>query len=679
MMENEKGAIEMTNEIRMTASTYRFQLLFGCIALAALMAYPVDGGEIVPAFDRLSLGEIKPAGWLRNWCETARDGYTGNMEDVHVDYKRALNPDYRPQSYNWHSWKRDPATGQETPVTSFYCAEAAAYWFPGLIRLAYQLDDPKLKEIVRRRVDPYLPRITTNTVGFAFWLDRNNPVDFKLGAVWQFSAVSQFARGLVDYYSVVRDERILIAAERMVDDPNAYRVAAEGDHYLGLAHAAYDIMQFRPESSARAAFEDYCLALTSEKRPSHCYRFSEPLEKHVHDLCLTAPNHGQNWQHGVIAHEEMLSYLCVYLQTGDRRLLDNLLAWREYLDAHCRQPHGAPVSDEFFGAAGGARGTETCDVMSDLASRCEFLVTLGDGRWGDDAERNFFNAVPACVSRDFTRHCYFQSPNMTRRDQKFAFSTGSSSWCTMTRDRDVLCCASNTNRLLPEYIRYSWLRPREGGLAAALWCPCDISTKIGETEVKVRVRTDYPFGDTIAVMVDPSVPSHFPLRLRIPAWCANPAVSVNGERIVASADRGFVSVDRIWKVGDRIDLAFPMTLRLEGGVDRNTAKEGVRWNSVFHGPLLYALGVPEKDENTPADSSFRTDYRLDPKTALALAKVVRKPMPAKWNWSFDAPVRIEDVTAADGAQIALIPYGCTRLRMTMFPESASSSMSSEPK
>ena len=29
-------------------------------------------------------GAIEPQGWLRDWCLTARDGYTGHMDDVAV-------------------------------------------------------------------------------------------------------------------------------------------------------------------------------------------------------------------------------------------------------------------------------------------------------------------------------------------------------------------------------------------------------------------------------------------------------------------------------------------------------------------------------------------------------------------------------------------------------------------
>lgn len=186
----------------------------------------------------------------------------------------------------------------------------------------------------------------------------------------------------------------------------------------------------------------------------------------------------------------------------------------------------------------------------------------------------------------------------------------------------------------------------------------------------MRVRTDYPFGETIALSVDPSAPTQFPLRLRIPTWCAKPTIAVNGKHVALVVEKGFALVDRTWRAGDRVDLRFPMSVRLESGVDHVGAESVGRWNCIFHGPVLYALGVPEKDENTPADPSFRTDYRIDAKTALVSARVVRKPMPARWDWPFDAPVKVEDVATADGTRITLIPYGCTRLRMTMFPEPA---------
>ena len=42
-----------------------------------------------PAFIALPPGAVEPAGWLRDWCVAAKDGYTGHMDDVDVEFRRA--------------------------------------------------------------------------------------------------------------------------------------------------------------------------------------------------------------------------------------------------------------------------------------------------------------------------------------------------------------------------------------------------------------------------------------------------------------------------------------------------------------------------------------------------------------------------------------------------------------
>ena len=74
-------------------------------------------------------------------------------------------------------------------------------------------------------------------------------------------------------------------------------------------------------------------------------------------------------------------------------------------------PHGVPVSDEWYGPTGAFRGSETCDVAGYVWSQISLLHVSGEGRMADRAERAFFNAGPATVSRDFKTHVYFQSPN----------------------------------------------------------------------------------------------------------------------------------------------------------------------------------------------------------------------------------------------------------------------------
>ena len=161
----------------------------------------------------------------------------------------------------------------------------------------------------------------------------------------------------------------------------------------------------------------------------------------------------------------------------------------------------------------------------------------------------------------------------------------------------------------------------------------------------------------------------FPLLLRIPEWCTLPDVRINGRQVDTPTNvksrcvSGFLRLERTWRRGDAITLRFPMRPRLERVNDLNAG--GKAYCGISYGPLCFAYGLPEIDENTPV-SGARTDWTLDPRTVWTDVAVECRPMPSRWNWPLDAPVKMR-VMSADGSPLELVPYGCTRLRMALFP------------
>jgi hypothetical protein len=69
---------------------------------------------------------------------------------------------------------------------------------------------------------------------------------------------------------------------------------------------------------------------------------------------------------------------------------------------------------------------------------------------------------------------------------------------------------------------------------------------------------------------------------------------------------------------------------------------GIAMLSVAHGPLLFALAVPDEDPNTPAGDA-RWQYALDNEAHREGAdiRVQRRPMPEKWDWPLAAPLTLE--------------------------------------
>ena len=91
----------------------------------------LTAGSPVPrtaAFALAKPGAVKPAGWLRDWAETMAKGYTARMDEVDAEFVRAWEPDFQPRGKKLH-WSQGT-----------WSCEGGAYWFDGLVKLGFQLD-----------------------------------------------------------------------------------------------------------------------------------------------------------------------------------------------------------------------------------------------------------------------------------------------------------------------------------------------------------------------------------------------------------------------------------------------------------------------------------------------------------------------------------------------------------
>ncbi len=633
--------------------------------------------EIPAAMEMLRPGEVKPLGWLRDWCVTARDGYVSRMDEIDIAFRRAWNRDFHPRGC-FLDWG-DPDKGA-------WCAEGGAYWFEGLVRLAWALDDPALKALATRRLAPLLECMNPTSIGFVSWMDRTDPAQMaEVEAAnhgFIVGASGRTTRAVLAYYEATGDERALKALEWCLNDPRFYFFG----NPVTLPAAAIDTWRYNGDAMLAAAIDNFFATPPDPGRwPATRYALPVPHEViHMRARRDDDPNLNWEWrlQHGVLCFESMLSWAKATFWTGDGAFLSNVRAWLDFLEARTRQPHGITVADEQYGWPGPLRGTETCVVAGDLLLHATMASITGEGRYADHVERSFFNAAPACVSRDFLHHVYFQTPN--RPDGDVAFHAGphahGGKGGSFETKHWPLCCTAAVSRLLPGFVQWAWMKPRAGGLAAVLYAPNMLETDVNGTSVRIETHTDYPFGETLTMRVSPAKPLRFPIRLRIPCWCVNPRVAVNGDaafsRVASNtrpegripiSDDGFVTIDREWKSGDTISLRFPMEPRVEMMRDYNDG--GKPYASVLCGPLLFAKGIPEADENTPAPGAQTDGWRIDSSRVLDGALLVRSPMPQTWNWPLASPVQLT-IRDSNGAPLELVPYGCAKLRVSMFPDDA---------
>ena len=644
-----------------------------------------------PAFLPLPPGAIEPAGWLRDWCVAARDGFTGHMDEYDDEFKRAWAPDHRMTGEGLFWYK------------GAWPYEGGGYWFDGLARLGFALHDEALIQQAKRRLYAVADPMNTNGLLFLWWLDRNQPGDRNaVNAAlegWPLWACGLLGRAMTGYYAGSRDPRILEALEQAYGpDPDCLR-SIKGN--LSNLWPAFDAFSWTGNPGIAKALDAMFKQAGGGLLPNlNRYRQAPGLK----------PGTTVDNAHVVEFIESTTPWAVGYLWTGDKRYLEAARGWHDLLERVAMQPYGVPVSDEWYGPTGAFRGSETCDVAGYVWSQVSLLFVTGEGRMADRLERAFFNAGPATVSRDFKSHVYFQSPNrFANLSPDFPHGPRAGGGAYQSK-HSPLCCTAALNRIVPWFVTHMWMGTYENGLAATCYGPCKV-TALAADQVPVVIvcKTDYPFDDTIDISVEPARAAAFPLDFHIPGWCAAPTLSVNGTGVLVECNtKGFARVNRSWNPGDTVRLRLPMTARVQRGRDaasgppydgahrvtpvtvpEETSLRGVPYASVSYGPLLFALPIPDTTDANTSDPSARWQFALDVQDPGL--SVERTAMPARWDWPLKAPLQLRAnlveiawnpdpkaprlpalpvAKSRSPASVALIPYGCTKFRISMFPVTA---------
>ncbi|GHV64610.1 hypothetical protein FACS1894199_03270 [Bacteroidia bacterium] len=634
--------------------------------------------KVKPAFIPLPAGAIYPQGWIKDEAILASQGITGHLDEWSATYGMAW------KGVGFEARGTDPKTGMG------WSLEQASYWLDGAVRLAYILNDTVLINKISSRLDMVVDGVLNGGKSFIYWQD----VDFRNSGFNNW-AHSHMGRALVAYYESTGNPRILEALTKVYGQFDL----------VSVPHAQGRVSGCTNVDPMIATYE-----LSGDKRILNILRNmaeSEETKETVQKWCNGDCNNG----HGVIVYENLRIPAMLYPCTNNPDLLKATQAYFHWLEEKNLLPFGIASSEEWVAGIGSTRNTETCNVACSAWSYQQLYEITGEGKLGDRIEKIFFNAAPVPAARDYQTMAYYQSPN--RIEGVFPAENPGHPGDGGTGDpfifrplgHDVLCCVGNLTRVIPNYIMHSWMATTDRGVAATLYGPSIVKTVVGKNiPLTITSETAYPFKENIRMTVEPARTCAFPVYLRIPQWCKQPEIKVNGE--VVEIDRlvsDFVKVDRKWKKGDFIDLNFPMQIEVVDGREtafprenyfihgssagRPIAKEteiNSPFRTVYYGPLLFALPVKDVSPNEQAPNQ-QWKYALISKASAIKAEFSK--MPEHWSWQIeDAPIKLtvkaaafdwqptsilplpkEEVNGGKETDIVLVPYGCTKFRISMFP------------
>jgi hypothetical protein len=237
--------------------------------------------------------------------------------------------------------------------------------------------------------------------------------------------------------------------------------------------------------------------------------------------------------------------------------------------------------------------TETCAAIGLVIWAWRMTLADTDRRYADVLERSLYNGSLSGISLDGTRYFYVNPLEVTPRVARFRrdhehVKTRRVEWF------GCACCPPNIARTIASFAQYQYsASPR--GLWAHQFAQGTAEVALPGGVVSVEQTTNYPW-DGKVVFTLKAVPAGEPWSffVRVPAWCASPTLSVNGQAVPLALEKGYAVLTRPWKAGDTVTLNLPMEVRLLRSHPR--VRESFGKVAVQRGPLVFCA---EQADNGP--------------------------------------------------------------------------------
>jgi len=514
--------------------------------------YSFNREPLAPSpFARLPIGAIKPHGWLRRSLEIEADGMTGHLTEISKWCKAEGNAWLSPDGKGHSPWEELP------------------YWLKGFGDLGYVLGNERITAEARKWIEGILasqredgwfgPRANLTNVG-------GKP------DVWPNMVA---LNALQSYYEFTGDKRVLALMTKYF---RWQQSVPEADFISG------SWQKIRGGDNLESIYWLY-------NRTGDAWLLD--VAKKVHARTANWTDDVANW-HGVNISQSFREPGVFFMQAKEERFLK--AAYRNYdtvIGIYGQVPGGGFGADENCrqGYVDPHQGTETCTWVEFMHSFQMLTRISGDPLWADRCEEVAFNSFPCSQTPDQKGLHYLTAPNQAVLDTQ-NHSPGVQNRGNMFGydPHSFRCCQHNVSHGWPYYAEEMWLATADGGLAASLYAPSEVSAKVGDgTTVRIAEATGYPVDETVTLAVSTPKAVRFPLYLRIPRWCTGAKAAVNGKETAAQAKPlAYLVIDRTWADDDKVVLTLPMPLAATVWEKNKNAV------SISRGPLTFALKIGEK-------------------------------------------------------------------------------------
>ncbi|HTR42226.1 MAG TPA: LamG-like jellyroll fold domain-containing protein [Pseudomonadales bacterium] len=624
---------------------------------------------------RLPPGSIQPQGWLYTMLENQRNGLNGLQEEISPFLQFPTSDWTTPNgSGSTQGWERVP------------------YWLRGYIDMGYSLQDAMVISNATRWIQGVM--VSERTNGYfgpaQDYGDSSTTSDLGMNApdLWPNMPMLDALRS---YYEYTSDTNALNLVENYCRWENTLPSSDFNNGYWPM---------MRMGDNIESVYWLY-------NRIGQSWLLNLATNMYANMARWDSPGTLPNW-HNVNIAEGFRAPTVFWQQSGNPAHLQFAEAnYQTVMSQYGQVPGGGFGGDEICRTYyyGPQQGFETCGIVEFMRS-FEILTRItGNPVWAERCEDLAANTLPAAMRTNMMSLHYLTAPNQPELDDEAKapdINNGGGPWFSQSpSEPNYWCCEHNHGMGWPYFCEETWLATWDNGLCASLYAPTTVTARVGDgSTVSVAETTTYPFSGTVQLDVTATNSVNFPLYVRVPQWCSNNWIQVNGQTVATnSRTSSYVCIQRTWTNGDQVVLNFTRQITLRTWATNNNCV------SVNYGPLTFSLQIPENWQPYGNNGVPWTEYQIYPganwnygleinaTNPAASFTVVTNPGPLAANpfslqttpielqvqarqipaWTLDnlydaGTVWPSPIYSTQPVQtVTLVPMGAARLRISAFP------------
>lgn len=302
--------------------------------------------------------------------------------------------------------------------------------------------------------------------------------------------------------------------------------------------------------------------------------------------------------------------------TAIDRIWDNIVGKKLYITGGI----GATRNGEAFGKnyelPNATAYCETCASIGNVYVNHRLFLLHGDAKYYDVLERTLYNSLLSGVSMDGGSFFY---PNPLARPSRGGEERQPWYGCA--------CCPSNLCRFIPSLPGYAYA-VKDRDVYVNLFMSSNADLSVDGRKVKLSQSTSYPWSGDIALTVDENRAGKYAMKIRIPGWLTGQplpsdlysyvdtptdggyTVTLNGQPVDSKIEKGYFTIDRAWKKGDKVEVHFDLRPRAIVAHPKVVADRGCV--AMQRGPIVYCAEWPDNNFDL-------TSFVVSPKTVFEAA------------------------------------------------------------